>query len=210
MALANLHDLMIHELKDIYNAERQLVAALPRVAKRANSESLQKALLDHLAETQNQVSRLEQVFEMLGQPAKSRKCEGMQGLIDEAKELMDEDVEPDVLDAGLIGAAQKVEHYEIAAYGTVCAYAKSVGRADVAQLLEETLEEEKAADRLLSELAEGGINQLAEREAGGEEEDGEVGNGTGNGGNGRSTGTRASRGGSRARRKTASRKGSSR
>jgi ferritin-like metal-binding protein YciE len=207
MSLANLHDLMIHELKDIYNAERQLVAALPRVAKRANSEPLQRALLDHLAQTENQVSRLEQVFEMLGQPAKSRKCEGMQGLIGEAKELLDEDAEPDVLDAGIIGAAQKVEHYEIAAYGTVCAYARSMGRADVAAVLEETLEEEKAADRLLSELAEGGINLLAEREDGSAEEEVEESDDSRDGGNGRSGGTRASRGG---RRKTTSRKRSPR
>jgi ferritin-like metal-binding protein YciE len=164
MALETLHDLMVHELKDLYSAERQLVQALPKMAKNATSEELQTALTNHLAETEEHVSRLEQIMEGLGESPKGQKCKGMEGLIEEGKSLLEEDADEDVLDAGIIAAAQRVEHYEIAAYGTVCEYARIMGHTDALALLEQTLEEEKTADSLLTSLAEGGINALAERD----------------------------------------------
>jgi ferritin-like metal-binding protein YciE len=150
-------------LKDLYSAERQLVQALPRMSKNANSDELRKALDNHLSETEEQVSRLEQILESFGESPRGQKCEGMEGLIEEGRSLLKEEADPDVLDAGLIVAAQKVEHYEIAAYGAVCEYARLMGHTEALQLLEQTLEEEKNADELLNQLAEGGINALAER-----------------------------------------------
>ena len=170
MALATLHDLMVHELKDLYSAEKQLVRALPRMSKNVTNEQLRTALDNHLAETEEQVSRLEQIFESLGESPKGQKCEGMEGLIEEGKSLLEEDADPDVMDAGIIVAAQKVEHYEIASYGAVCEYARMMGHTEALQLLEQTLEEEKNADQLLNELAEGGINALAERDANGHDD----------------------------------------
>jgi ferritin-like metal-binding protein YciE len=164
MALDTLHDLMIHELKDLYSAERQLVQALPRMAKNATSNELQTAIRNHLAETEEHVARLQQLLEEFGESTRGQKCIGMEGLIEEAKELMDEDGDEDVLDAGIIAAAQRVEHYEIAAYGTVCEYARIMGHANAVELLGKTLEEEKKADELLTSLAEGGINALAQRD----------------------------------------------
>lgn len=168
MSLATLHDLMVHELKDLYSAERQLVQALPKMAKNANSDQLRTAIDNHLSETEEQVSRLEQILEAFGESPRGQKCEGMEGLIEEGKSLLKEEADPDVMDAGIIVAAQKVEHYEIAAYGAVCEYARIMGHTAALQLLEQTLEEEKNADQLLNELAEGGINALAERDGRGE------------------------------------------
>lgn len=164
MPLATLHDLWVHELKDLYSAERQLVQALPKMAKAAASEELRTAFENHLAETEEQASRIEQILEGIGESPKGQKCEGMEGLIEEGKSLMKEEADPDVMDAGLIVAAQKVEHYEIASYGAVCEYARIMGHTEALALLEQTLEEEKNADELLNQLAEGGINALAERD----------------------------------------------
>ena len=164
MSLATLHDLMVHELKDLYSAERQLVQALPRMSKNVTSDELRTALDNHLAETEEHVSRLETIMESMGESPRGQKCEGMQGLIEEGKGLLKEDADPDVMDAGIIVAAQKVEHYEIATYGAVCEYARMMGHTEALQLLERTLEEEKNADRKLNEIAEGGINALAKRD----------------------------------------------
>ena len=164
MSLATLHDLMVHELKDLYSAERQLVQALPRMSKNANSDELRTAFDSHLAETEEHVVRLETILESMGESPHGQKCHGMEGLIEEGKTLLKEDADPDVLDAGIIVAAQKVEHYEIAGYGAVCEYARMMGHTQALQLLERTLEEEKNADRKLNELAEGGVNALAKRD----------------------------------------------
>ena len=164
MQIATLHDLMVHELRDLYSAEQQLVKALPRMSKAATSEELQKSLQSHLAQTEQHVSRLEQIFDILGASPRGVKCKGMEGLIEEGKGLLDEDIDPEVLDAGIIAAAQRVEHYEIAAYGTVCEFARSMDHAEVVALLGATLAEEKEADEILTGLAEGGINALAARD----------------------------------------------
>jgi ferritin-like metal-binding protein YciE len=171
MSLDTLHDLMVHELKDLYSAERQLIRALPRMSKNATSDELRTAFDDHLAETEEQVSRIEQILESFGETTGRQKCAGMEGLIEESKSLMEEEIDPEVLDAGLIVSAQKVEHYEIAAYGAVCEYARIMGHTDALRLLEQTLEEEKNADRKLNALAEGGINALAERDNNAESEE---------------------------------------
>ena len=173
MALDTLHDLMVHELKDLYSAERQLIQALPRLSKGATSDQLRTALDNHLSETEEQVSRLEQILESLGESPRGQKCAGMEGLIEEGKTLLKEDADPEVMDAGIIVAAQKAEHYEIAAYGAVCEYARMMGHTEALQLLEQTLDEEKKADELLNQIAEGGINALAQR--GEEAEDEEEG-----------------------------------
>ena len=164
MSLDTLHDLMVHELKDLYSAERQLVQALPRMSKNANSDELRTALDDHLAQTEEHVVRLETVLESLGESPRGQKCHGMEGLIEEGKNLLKEEADPDVMDAGIIAAAQRVEHYEIAGYGTVCEYARMMGHSQAVKLLEQTLEEEKTADRKLNAIAEGGINALAQRD----------------------------------------------
>ncbi|HEX6316697.1 MAG TPA: ferritin-like domain-containing protein [Gemmatimonadaceae bacterium] len=170
MSLETLHDLWIHELKDLYSAEKQLIQALPRMAKAVTSDELRSAIENHLAETEQQVSRLEQIFESFDESPRGQKCEGMEGLIEEGKTLMKEDADADVMDAGIIAAAQKVEHYEIASYGTVCEYARMMGHTEALELLQQTLEEEKNADQLLNQIAEGGINALAERDPMGDEE----------------------------------------
>ena len=161
-AMATLHDLMIHQLRDIYSAEKQLVQALPKMAKNANSNELQEVLRSHLQETEEHVSRLEQAFEMLGVTGRGMKCKGMEGLIEEGKELLEEEIDPEVLDAGIIAAAQRIEHYEIAAYGTVCEYARVMEHDELLSLLDSTLAEEKHADQKLTTLAETGINAMAE------------------------------------------------
>lgn len=173
MSLATLHDLMIHELKDLYSAEKQLVQALPKMAKAATSDELRAALEKHLGETEEQVSRIEQIMDSFGESPRGQKCSGMEGLIEEGKTMLKEDADPDVMDAGIIVAAQKVEHYEIASYGAVCEYARMMGHTEAVQLLEQTLEEEKMADETLNKLAEGGINALAERDANGNMEEDE-------------------------------------
>ena len=156
-----LHDAFLDELRDTYDAEKQLVKALPKMAKAASSPELRSAFESHLEETRGQVKRLEQVFETIDEPAKGKHCDGIAGIIEEGKSLMEEDFDDATLDAGLIAAGQRAEHYEIAAYGTLVAWAKTMGHTDAAALLQENLDEEKAANKKLSELAEGGINQGA-------------------------------------------------
>src|SRR5688572_9523586 len=168
MSLESLRDLYVEELKDIYNAEKQLLKALPRMAKRADSPELQQAFREHVDVTQKQVERLDQIFEGLGKKASGKKCKGMEGLIEEGKSMLEEDGAPAVIDAGLIAAAQRVEHYEIAVYGTLKTYARILGDGDAAGLLEETLEEEKETDEKLNQIAES-LNLEAE-EAGEKEE----------------------------------------
>jgi len=155
-----LKELYIDELKDIYNAENQLVKALPKMAKTANSEELRTGFEEHLEQTRGHVQRLEQIFKELGEKPSGKKCKGMEGLLAEGQEIMGEDFEDDVMDAALISAAQRVEHYEIAAYGTVRTYAELLGEDTAAQLLEQTLEEEKETDQKLTDMA-GEINVKA-------------------------------------------------
>jgi ferritin-like metal-binding protein YciE len=161
MSLDSLEKLFIEELKDIYNGEKQILRALPRMAKAAESPELQQAFTKHLRETEGQVQRLERIFKDLGQAVRGKKCKGMEGLIEEGKEKMEEEGEPEVMDAALIAAAQKVEHYEIATYGCLRTYAQLLGYSQAEKLLEQTLQEEEAADKKLTELGEGGINQAA-------------------------------------------------
>jgi len=149
-----LKELYIDELKDLYNAENQLVKALPKMAKAASSEELSQGFEEHLEQTRGHVQRLEKIFKSLGESPKGKKCKGMEGLVAEGAEVMEEDFEDSVMDAALIGAAQRVEHYEIAAYGTVCAFAEELGESEQASLLNETLEEEKETDEKLTKLAE--------------------------------------------------------
>jgi ferritin-like metal-binding protein YciE len=153
-----LRDLFEDSLKDIYWAEKALVKAIPKMFKNATSDQLVAALEDHLIVTKVHVTRLEDVFSMLGKPARAKKCEAMEGLIKEAEGIMEETEEGVVRDAGIIAAGQKVEHYEIATYGTLCAFAKILKEYDVASILHETLQEEKEADMKLSDLAETSIN----------------------------------------------------
>ena len=153
MPAENLEELLIEELKDIYSAEKQITRALPKMAKAAKSPALRQAFEAHLEETRGQIERLDQIFETLGKKSGGKVCHGMQGVIEEGKEMMDELDKGDVRDAGLISAAQRVEHYEIAAYGTVREYAKMLGKKDVAKLLDATLEEEKATDEKLNSLS---------------------------------------------------------
>jgi ferritin-like metal-binding protein YciE len=154
----NLQELLVEELRDLYHAEGQLLKALPRMVKAARSERLKEALERHLEETEQQVERIERAFESLGEPAKGKKCQAMEGLIEEAKEIMEEHKDSHLIDAALICAAQKVEHYEIASYGTLCTWADLLGLDEVAELLKESLDEEKTADETLSEIAESEIN----------------------------------------------------
>ena len=148
-----LKELYVDELKDLYSAENQLVKALPKMAKAAASEELRAGFEEHLEQTKGHVQRLEQIFRVLEENPKGKKCTGMEGLVEEGSEIMKEDFEDALLDAALIGAAQRVEHYEIAAYGTVRAFAEELGESEQASLLEETLEEEKQTDEKLTELA---------------------------------------------------------
>ena len=171
MALDSLQSLFLDELKDVYHAEKQLVRALPRMAKAASDPDLRQAFTDHLKETQGQVQRLEQVFRELGQTPRAKKCEGMAGLVEEGKGIMEEDGEPAVIDAALIAAAQRVEHYEIAAYGCLRTYAQLLGLSTAERLLQQNLDEEEAADEKLNALAEGGINQAAVTASADEEEE---------------------------------------
>jgi ferritin-like metal-binding protein YciE len=168
-SLNDLNDLLIEQLKDLYNAEGQLTKALPKMAKAATNAELKQAFQNHLAETEEHINRLEQVFESIGEKAKGKTCAAMKGLIEEAKELLEEDAEPEVLDAGLIAAAQRVEHYEIAGYGTVRTWAESLGHGEAAKLLQKTLDEEGKTDKLLTQIAESHVNQMAE-DAGDDEE----------------------------------------
>lgn len=161
MAMHTLSDLYVEQLRDLYSAERQILKALPKMIKAASHEELQEALESHRQETEGHVSRLEQIFESLDKNAKGKTCHGMEGLLSEGAELIEEDPEPSVLDAGIISAAQRVEHYEMSAYGSVRTWAEQLGMDDHAKLLEQTLTEEKAADEKLNELATESINQEA-------------------------------------------------
>jgi ferritin-like metal-binding protein YciE len=156
-----LHDAFIDELRDTYDAERQLTKALAKLAKAASASPLREAFESHLTETQGQIERLEQVFESLDEKVRGKHCDGIAGIIDEGKAIMEEDFDDDTMDACLIAAGQRAEHYEMAAYGTLVAWARAMGHTQAADLLQETLDEEKAADEKLSSLAEGGINQDA-------------------------------------------------
>jgi len=164
MEMQSLRDLMIDELKDLYSAENQILKALPKMIKKADSPELKQGFEKHLKETEGQVGRLDQIFQELEVSPKGKKCKGMEGVIEDGKELMEKNAEPEVMDAGLIGAAQHVEHYEIAGYGCARTYAELLGLNEVARLLQKTLDEEKATDEKLSQLARN-INVKAEKAA---------------------------------------------
>lgn len=161
MKMPTLDILLEEELKDIYSAEKQLLKALPKLAKRASSPELKSALEEHVQVTKRQTERLEQVFEELGKSAKAKTCEAMKGLIEEAEDMLSEDAADSVMDAAIIGCAQKVEHYEIASYGTVKTWAERVGQDRAAELLDETLQEEGEADKRLTGIAESMVNEEA-------------------------------------------------
>jgi ferritin-like metal-binding protein YciE len=156
-----LHDAFIDELRDTYDAEKQLTKALPKLAKAATNAKLRQAFESHLTETHGQIARLEQVFESLDEKVRGKHCDGIAGIIEEGKSIMEEDFAEKTMDACLIAAGQRAEHYEMAAYGTLVAWAQAMGHTDAAKLLQQNLDEEKAADRKLSALAEGGINKGA-------------------------------------------------
>jgi ferritin-like metal-binding protein YciE len=166
-----LHDAFIDELRDTYDAERQLVRALPKLAKAATSPDLRTAFETHLEETQGHVERLEQVFQSLNEKVRGKHCDGIAGIVEEGKAIMGEDLDGSTMDACLIAAGQRAEHYEMAVYGTLVAWARAMQHEEAADLLQQTLDEEKAADEKLSALAEGGINQEAAAAAHPEQED---------------------------------------
>jgi len=156
-----LHDAFVNELRDMYDAEKQLTKALPKLAKNASSPDLRSAFESHLEETRGQMERLEQVFESLEEKVRGKHCDGIAGIIEEGKSIMQEDFDETTMDACLIASGQRAEHYEMAAYGTLVAWARAMGHSTAAKLLQQTLDEEKAADKKLTSLAEGGINQEA-------------------------------------------------
>jgi ferritin-like metal-binding protein YciE len=164
MEMESLRDLFVEQLKDLYSAENQIVKALPKMIKTASSTELKSAFQEHLEQTKGQIERLDQIFEEIDESPRGKKCKGMEGLLAEGKELMEEDAEPDVMDAGLIAAAQHVEHYEIAGYGCVRTYAQLLGMENAEKLLQQTLDEEKETDEILTGLSEN-INVQAEEEA---------------------------------------------
>lgn len=166
----SLHDLYVDELKDLYSAENQIIKALPRMAKKASAEELREAFNEHLEVTRKQVERLDKIFSELGVNPRGKKCKAMEGLIEEGKEVLEEKGEPAVIDAALIACAQRIEHYEMAGYGCVRTFARLLDYTDAESLLQETLNEESAADEALTELADSVINVQAE-EAGDEEEE---------------------------------------
>ena len=158
MQMENLEDLMKEELKDVLNAENQIIKALPKMIKKASNQELKSAFQSHLEETKGHVDRVEQTMESMGMPTKGKTCKAMKGILEEGQEIMGEKAEEDVMDAALIAAAQKVEHYEIATYGTLCTYADLLGLQDAKRLLGQNLDEEKKTDETLTELAERLIN----------------------------------------------------
>lgn len=164
MSVETINDLFLEELKDLYSAENQITKALPKMAKAAASEKLRQAFESHLEETKEHVNRLQQVFEILGKSGKGKTCEGMKGLLTEGSEMIEEIEEGDVRDAGLISAAQRVEHYEMAGYGSVRAFAELLGQQNIASLLDSTLEEEKAADQKLTQISKT-VNSHAQKAA---------------------------------------------
>ena len=169
-----LHDAFIDELRDTYDAEKQLLKALPKLAKASSSPQLRQAFETHLEETRGQIERLEQVFESLEAKPRGKHCDGIAGIIEEGKSIMGEEFDDETMDACLIAAGQRAEHYEMAAYGTLVAWAQAMGHREAVQLLQQTLDEEKAADKKLSGLAESGINRRAAEIAHPEEDEGEM------------------------------------
>ena len=166
MAVRNLNDLFLHGLKDIYHAERQILRALPKMAKRADSDELRTAFEEHRAQTEEQIHRLQQVFEAIGKPARGVKCQAIEGIVEEAEEIMGEVEDDDTLDAAMIASAQSVEHYEISRYGTLIAWAKELGLdRQVSDLLGQNLEEEKQTDQRLTKLGEARANRRAKQAA---------------------------------------------
>jgi ferritin-like metal-binding protein YciE len=161
MKMKTLHDLFVHELKDLHSAEKQLLRALPKMAKAASSDDLKQAFESHLAETEEHVTRLDQIFEQLDISNRGHKCKAMEGLIEEGKDLLAEDIDSEVLDAALISAAQRVEHYEIAGYGCARTFARRLGLEDIAQMLQQTLDEEGTTDQKLTDIAESHVNEEA-------------------------------------------------
>jgi ferritin-like metal-binding protein YciE len=166
-----LHDAFIDELRDTYDAEKQLTKALAKLAKAASSPELRDAFETHLEETQGQIARLEKVFASLDEKVRGKHCDGIAGIIEEGKSIMEEDFDDTTMDACLIAAGQRAEHYEMAAYGTLIAWGQAMGHAEAVKLLQQNLNEEKAADKKLSSIAEGGINQSAADAAHPEEDD---------------------------------------
>jgi ferritin-like metal-binding protein YciE len=169
MKLNTLEDVLVDELRDLYSAEKQLIKALPRMAKAASTPELQSALEDHLAVTESQAERLESILKELGASPRGKICHGMEGIISEGKELLDarKESSPEAIDAAMIGAAQKVEHYEIGAYGTCVAHAETLGLSRIAKLLQQTLDEESEADEKLTLIAKSGVNTAAANNGGG-------------------------------------------
>jgi ferritin-like metal-binding protein YciE len=165
MSMKTMNDLLITFMQDVYYAERQILKALPKMAKASENEELKQALMHHREETQGQVERLERAFEALGKRARGQTCEAIKGLIEEGDEIVEEFEAGTVRDAGILACAQAVEHYEMARYGTIIAWAKAVGADDVARLMQETLNEEKQADTTLNQLAQRRINQQAVKQA---------------------------------------------
>ena len=161
MSLDSMHDLLLLQLRDLYSAEQQLVKALPKVVEKVTTPSLREAINAHFGETEGQVVRLDRIFNGLGEKSSGEKCKGMEGLIDEADDMMEHHGVDSVRDAGIIASAQRVEHYEIAAYGCAINFARLLGHQDIVTLLEETLAEEKAADEKLTAIAEEEVNQNA-------------------------------------------------
>jgi ferritin-like metal-binding protein YciE len=159
--LTSLQDLLVEELKDLYDAEHQLTKALPKMAKAATNPQLQNAFTSHLAETEGHITRLEQVFKALGEKPARKTCKAMKGLVEEGSEVIEEDADPEVKDAALIASAQRVEHYEIAGYGVVRTFARTLGLANVASMLQTTLDEEGNADKKLTTIAESRVNKQA-------------------------------------------------
>jgi ferritin-like metal-binding protein YciE len=161
MKLETIKDLYVEELKDLYDAENQIINALPKMEQAASNPQLKSAFQQHLQQTRGQVDRLDRIFQQLGENPRGKKCKGLAGIVAEGEELLKEQADPDVRDAGLIAAAQKVEHYEIAGYGTVRTYAQQLGQQDAATLLQQTLDEEGETDKKLTRLAEQNINKKA-------------------------------------------------
>jgi ferritin-like metal-binding protein YciE len=158
MEIESLQELLIEEMRDIYNAEVQLTKAMPKMVKKASNPQLKKAFETHLKETEGQIQRLQKIFDKLGKKPTGKKCAAMEGLVEEGKEMMGEDMDEETMDAALIAVAQKIEHYEIASYGTVRTWARHIGDEQTAKLLQQTLDEEGKTDKLLTEMAENNIN----------------------------------------------------
>jgi ferritin-like metal-binding protein YciE len=165
MKIESLHELYLTELQDLYDAEDRILDALPKMIDKASSEDLKAALMNHLEETRGQVTRLEEVFRLHGEKPEGTKCKGIAGILDEGEDLVKKNSDPFVRDAAIVAAAQRVEHYEIAAYGTVRTYAQQMGHTDAASLLQQTLDEEGAADKKLTQIAEQRVNEAAKRVA---------------------------------------------